>query len=82
MAISVTTLDNETFLTKIRIGVAFAAYGSWYVLTDVIKGSTFVFKNHGGATVPVYGPAMKLMIFNDGDTPVKLSQLTVYAVAH
>jgi hypothetical protein len=47
----------------------------------VILGSDFYYYDHGGATVPVYGPLMKLAVTNDGGTPVKITQLAAYAVA-
>jgi hypothetical protein len=82
VGISLTTLgDPSSRLTKVRIGVAFAAPGDWYILSDVILGSSLYFLDHGGVTVPVYGPFMKLIVFNDGTTPVQITQLAAYAVA-
>lgn len=81
VGISVTTLsDPRSRLTNVRIGVAFAAPGEYYVVTDVILGSSFFYYDHGGATVPVYGPNMRLIVSNDGASPVRITQLTVYAV--
>jgi hypothetical protein len=83
VGISVTTLsDPRSRLSNVRIGVAFAAPGDWYIVTDVILGSSFFYFDHGGATVPVYGPLMKLAVSNDGGTPVRITQLVAYAVAH
>ena len=83
VGISVTTFsDPRSRLTNVRIGVAFAAPGEWYVVTDVILGSSFFNYDHGGATVPVYGPRMELAVSNDGATPVRITQLAAYAVAH
>ena len=83
VGISVTTLsDPRSRLTNVRIGVAFAAPGDWYVITDVIFCSDFFYYDHGGATVPVYGPLMKLAVSNDGATPARITQLVAYAVAH
>ncbi len=82
VGISVTTLgDANSRLTKVRIGVAFAAPGDWYILSDVILCSSFYYYDHGGVTVPVYGPFMKVAVFNDGSTPVQITQLAAYAVA-
>jgi hypothetical protein len=83
IGISVTSLsDPRSSLESIRIGVAFAAPGDWYVISDVIFGSDFVYSDHGGATVPVYGPFMRLVVTNDGPTAVRITQLAGYAVAH
>jgi hypothetical protein len=83
VGISVTTLsDPRSRLTNVRIGVAFAGPGEWYVLTNVILGSSFFYYDHGGATVPVYGPFLKLAVTNDGALPVRITQLAVYAVVH
>jgi hypothetical protein len=83
VGISVTTLsDPRSRLTNVRIGVAFAAPGDWYIVTDVILCSSFYYFDHGGATVPVYGPRMELAVSNDGATPVRITQLVAYAVAH
>jgi hypothetical protein len=82
VGISITSLgDPNTRLTKLRIGVAFAAPGDWFIMSDMVLCSSFYYYDHGGATVPVYGPFMKLALFNDGTTPVKITQLAVYAVA-
>jgi hypothetical protein len=83
VGISVTTLsDPRSRLTDVRIGVAFAEPGDWYIVTDVILGSSFFYYDHGGATVPVYGPFMKVAVSNDGVTPVRITRLVAYAVAH
>jgi hypothetical protein len=83
VGISLTTLsDPQSRLTQVRIAVAFAAPGDWYILTDVILCNSFYYLDHGGATVPVYGPLMKLLVSNDGSTPVRITQLSAYAVAH
>jgi hypothetical protein len=82
VGISITSLgDPNTRLTKVRIGVAFAAPGDWYILSDMITCSSFYYYDHGGATVPVYGPYMKLIVFNDSTASVKITQLAVYAVS-
>jgi hypothetical protein len=52
------------------------------VVTDVIFGSDFVYTDHGGATVPVYAPFMRLVVTNDGVSAVRITQLSAYAVAH
>jgi len=83
IGISVTSLsDPQSTLSNIRIGVAFAGPGDWYVVTDVIFGSDFVYTDHGGATVPVYAPFMRLVVTNDGASAVRITQLSAYAVAH
>lgn len=83
VAISVATFsDPYSRLDQVRIGVAFAAPGDWYVYSDVIFGGSFYYLDHGGATVRVYGPRMKLAVSNDGSTPVRITQLAAYAVAH
>lgn len=80
--ISVTTLgDLNSRLTKVRFGVAFAAPADWYVITDMVLGSSFSLSDHGGFTVPVYGPFIKVVVYNDGATPVQITQLAAYAVA-
>jgi len=79
---SVTTLsDPSSRMTNVRFGIAWAAPGNWFVLTDMVLGSTFYYFDHGAATVPVYGPALKIAVFNDGSIPVTITQLSVYAVA-
>jgi hypothetical protein len=81
VAISMTTLSDRTAsLSQVRVDVAFASPGDWYIITDVIFGSSFFYSDHGGATVPVYGPLMKLAVSNDGVLPVRLTQLVAYAV--
>jgi hypothetical protein len=83
VGISVTTFsDPRSRLTNVRIGVAFAAPGDWYIVSDVILCSSFYYFDHGAATVPVYGPRMQLAVSNDGATPVRITQLAAYAVAH
>jgi hypothetical protein len=83
VGISITTLsDVRSSLSNVRIGVAFAGPGDWYVITDVIHGSDFFYIDHGGATVSVYGPFMKLLITNDGPTPIRITQVSAYAVVH
>jgi hypothetical protein len=83
VGISVTTLtDPRSKLTDVRIGVAFAAPGEYYTVSDVILGSSFYYSDHGAATVPVYGPRMLLSVSNDGSTSVRITQLVAYAVAH
>lgn len=82
VGMAVTTLsDSNSTMTKVRFGVAWAAPGDWYVLTDMVLGSGFYFIDHGGATVPVYGPFLKVIVFNDGTTPVRITQLSVNTVA-
>jgi hypothetical protein len=63
----------------VKIGVAFTEPGEWYVITEVIACNKFYFVHHGGATVPTYGPLMKLMLNNEGSTPVKVTRLAYYA---
>jgi hypothetical protein len=83
VGISVTTAsDPRSRLTNVRIGVAFAAPGEWYIVSDVILCSSFYYSDHGGVTVPVYGPRMKVVVSNDGSAPVRITQLAAYAVAH
>jgi len=74
--------DPRSSLANVRIGVAFAAPGDWYIISDVILGSSFYYYDHGAATVPVYGPFMRLILSNDGPTLVRITQLAVYSVAH
>ena len=82
VGLTVTTLsDSNSKLTDVRFGIAWAAPGEWYVLTDTVLGNTFYYYDHGGATVPVYGPFLKVAVFNDGTTPVTITQLSVNAVA-
>ena len=82
IGISITTgSDPNSRLTDLRIGVAFAAPGDWYIISDVILGNSFFYIDHGAATVPVYGPHMRLVVSNDGITPVRITQLAAYAVA-
>jgi hypothetical protein len=81
VGISVTTAsDLASRLSNVTIGVAFAAPEEYYVLTDVIFGSDFYYYDHGGATVPVYGPIMRLCVTNNSSTLVRITQLTAYAV--
>jgi hypothetical protein len=82
MGFSVTTLsDSNSKMTQVRFGVAWAAPGNWFVLTDMILGNSFYYYDHGGATVPVYAPILKIVVFNDGATPVTITQLSAYGVA-
>jgi hypothetical protein len=81
IGISITSAsDSRTRLSDVTIGVAFAAPGEYYVLTDVIFGSNFYYTDHGGATVPVYGPLMRLVVTNDTPSLVRITQLAAYAV--
>lgn len=83
ISVSITTIgDPKSSLKNARIGVAWTDPGDWYVLTDMILGSSFYYYDHGGANVPSYGPLLKLGVFNDGTTPLTITQLAVYAVAH
>ena len=80
--ISITTLETGTTLTNVRIGVAWAVRDiqeSWFILTDVIKGSSFFFTDHGGVNVPVAGEALRILVWNDGTAPVVIRQLNVYS---
>jgi len=79
---AVTTLDTGSFLINLRIGVGWVVLDfqdSWYIITDVVKGNSFGFTDHGGANVPVAGSAMRLVIWNDGTTPLTIKKLNVYA---
>jgi hypothetical protein len=73
VAISVVA-DENSKLTDIRIVVGFAGEGEWYALTDMIECKNFFFWDHGGASVPVYGPFMRIIVDNKGTTPVKIKQ--------
>ena len=66
---------------KARIGFAWASPGDWFNYTDVILGSTFYFNDHGAITVPVYGRHMRIVVWNDGATTLRITQLSVNAVA-
>lgn len=82
VAIAVTSLsDPASTFAKIRLVTAWAAPGDWFVGSDMIFGSNFIFTDAGGATVPVYGQALKVAVFNDSAKPVRITQLSVYAVA-
>lgn len=83
VGISLTTASDPTSrLTDVRIGVAFAAPGDWYIISDVILCNSFYYIDHGAVTVPVYAPLMRLVVSNDGATPVRITQMVAYAVAH
>jgi hypothetical protein len=69
-------------LTATTILVTWAAPDEYFVVTDFIKGSAFDIKEQGGRTVPVYGPALRIWVANDGTAPVTIRQLAVYAFLH
>lgn len=81
VTISLTSLGDSD-LSKVRIATAFAAPGEWYILTSVTPGSRLAFLDHGGITVPVAGPGLKVMVFNEDSVPVKIRQLVAYTVIH
>jgi hypothetical protein len=83
VGISITTLsDPRSTLTNLRFGVAFAAPGDWYIVSDVFFGSDFFYNDHGAFTTRVYGPLMKVSVSNDGDTAVRITRLVANAVVH
>jgi len=60
------------------IAVYWAAPKEYYTLTDALFGD-MMFSGLGGASkVPVYGPILRLVIFNTGKVPLVIRQLTVY----
>ena len=75
-------ISSSSDLTSTVIGVEWAAPGDYFVLTDMVLGSDLVAPNApgmGGGRVPVYGPALKIVVLNAGTTPVTIRQLSVYA---
>jgi hypothetical protein len=81
VTVTLTSLGDSDF-SKVRIATAFAAPGEWYVLTSLTRGSGLAFLDHGAITVPVAGPVLKVLVFNDDIVPVKIRQLAVYTVVH
>lgn len=79
VVISLTSLGDSNF-TKVRISAAYADAGDWYVLSTATWGSSLAWLDHGAITVPVAGPYLKVIVYNDDIVPVKLRQLAVYAV--
>ncbi|MCL4402757.1 MAG: hypothetical protein M1436_08865 [Acidobacteria bacterium] len=75
--------DVDIANDKLNIQVWWAVPDAeWYVLQDTISGANFHFANQGGGVVPVYGSYLRVVITNDGENPVSVDQVTVYAVVH
>ena len=79
LAIAVTSPSSD--LSGIGIGVTWAAPSEYFVLTDIILGNTLV-GGTGGIRVPVYGPALRILVVNTGNTPITIKQMIVYACIH
>jgi hypothetical protein len=75
-AIAITSLGQD--LTGLRVLPAWAAPGTYFNVTDI--NGPFAALDHGGMYTPVYGPFLKVMLFNTGSTPLQVKQLTVYAL--
>jgi hypothetical protein len=71
---------SDTNTRPIAIMPAWAAPGNWYVLTDYSQ--FWAASNHTGLNSPVYGPFLKIGLYNTGTTPLEIKQLTVYSVIH
>lgn len=59
-----------------------SSLASHLTLTDVVSGASFLLKNMGGSTVPVYGSQLMLQVVNPGSTAISCDQVTAYAVVH
>jgi len=80
LAVSISATSGSLTGTIIMIG--WAAPNEYFVATDLIKGTSLVDKTMGGARVPVHGPALKILVGNDGTAPVTIRQLAIYAFLH
>ena len=79
VSIALTTLGVNARAVAILPGWA-AMPGNWYNLTDFSQ--QWAASDHTGLNTPVYGQALKIMLYNTGTTPIDIKQLTVYAVIH
>jgi len=76
--LAVSAIASAGSFNGVSIVVGWAAYGEYFAAADVIKGSLFVDKTTGGARIPVYGPAARVFIANDGTAAVTVRQLAIY----
>jgi hypothetical protein len=79
LAIALTSPSSD--LSGIGIGVTWAAPSEYFVLTDIILGGTLT-GGTGGMRVPVYGPALRILVVNTGKTPITIKQMSIYACIH
>jgi hypothetical protein len=82
LAVSITAPNSN--LSGLTILIAWAGPGEYFVVTDFIKGGSSAFPSStmGGARVPVYGSALKILVANDGPAPITIRQLAVYTFIH
>ena len=80
VAVSISAPDSN--LSGTTILVAWAAPNEYFVVTNKIQGSTLVTNLSGGARVPVYGSALRIIVANDGKEPITIRQLAAYAFVH
>ncbi|MBI4904014.1 MAG: hypothetical protein HY820_10295 [Acidobacteria bacterium] len=73
--------DPSANITKLRIAIWWGnAETSAYAVHAFITASGFFYTNTGAGQVAVGGPNLIVDVINEGDTPVTIQQLTVYAV--
>ena len=82
LAVSISAPDAN--LSGLTILIAWAGPGEYFVVTDYIKGGSSAFPSPtmGGARVPVYGSALRILVANDGPAAITIRQLAVYAYIH
>lgn len=78
ISINVNTAD----LPGITMIIAWAGPGEYFTVADLIKSSLSAPGFVGSVRVPVYGPTLKLVVFNDSKAAVTVRQLAVYAFVH
>lgn len=78
--VAISLLGTGSDLSGVTILVAWAASDEFFTVTDFIKGNTFNSKSSGGGRVPVYGPGLRILVANDGQSAVTIKQLAVYAL--
>ena len=76
-SIAVTSLGTD--LTGLRIIAAWAAPDTWFNSTDISQKSNWPTLDHGGLYAPAYGTGLKVVFFNESDSPLVLKQVSVYA---
>uniref|UniRef100_Q01TR4 Uncharacterized protein n=1 Tax=Solibacter usitatus (strain Ellin6076) TaxID=234267 RepID=Q01TR4_SOLUE len=79
--IAVTSVGQD--LTGLRILSAWAAQPPagkgeiWFNITDISQ--KFALLDHGGLSTPVFGPVLKVALYNGSTVPLTVKQVSIYA---
>lgn len=77
-ALSISSVDFNSDLSNVYMGIFWASPGDFFVMTDFINGNTLASPIGGGVRVHVYGSSMKVLMFNGDKGNVTVKQFVVY----